>query len=222
MGRGLRLYLDKAHSLLGGQGQPFIQDGGGSGVSPAGTGPCRPGPQGRAEVTQAPGSHLSRLLLRSPSVGPVRSQLLPPLQAPSEGRLPWHLSPCCLLAQSPHPCRPVPTGTEGQSLSSSQPKELQPLLPPAFPQFPTCRSMAALLPTPAASPSRAPHFLRTHGGGAVRDTGGSWEQQREDAGIESKRSGLASRLSPCGRMPSSVSGAVLERASCGHCENDSG
>lgn len=165
MGRGLRLYLDKAHSLLGGQGQPFIQDGGGSGVSPAGTGPCRPGPQGRAEVTQAPGSHLSRLLLRSPSVGPVRSQLLPPLQAPSEGRLPWHLSPCCLLAQSPHPCRPVPTGTEGQSLSSSQPKELQPLLPPAFPQFPTCRSMAALLPTPAASPSRAPHFLRTHRGG---------------------------------------------------------
>lgn len=47
------MYLEKAHSLLGGQGQPLIQAGGGSGVSPARTGPHRQGPQGRAEVTQA-------------------------------------------------------------------------------------------------------------------------------------------------------------------------
>lgn len=74
-----------ANSLLGGRSQPFIQDGGGSGISPAETGPYRQGSLVGGQKTHRPkGSHLPRILLRSLSVRRVLSQFLPPLQAPEK------------------------------------------------------------------------------------------------------------------------------------------
>lgn len=105
VGKGLRLYLDGAASPLGGQSQPFIQDGGGSGISPAGIRPRRQGSLVGGQRSPRPaGSCLSRIQLRSPSVGPVLSQFLPPLEAPERRQV-------AMAFVTVLPARPgVPTG----------------------------------------------------------------------------------------------------------------
>jgi hypothetical protein len=66
LGVGTRwhLYLDTDEVLLGGQKQPFIQGGGGSGISPAVMGPHRQGPLCKVRSHVGPKrSYLSRILL---------------------------------------------------------------------------------------------------------------------------------------------------------------
>lgn len=80
---GWCLYLDGANSLLGGQSQPFIQDGGGSGISPAET--LQAGvPRGRAEATQAQREPPLQDNAAKPQCGACARSVLPSPLGPRE------------------------------------------------------------------------------------------------------------------------------------------
>lgn len=157
VGMGWCLYLDGANNPLGGQSQPFIQNRGGSGISPAETGPRRQGSlMGEQKPPRPKGSHLSRILLRNLGVGPVLPWFFPPLWAPGRRQVAmvsvttppaWPGVPqaCPQVARGCHlewriERKPLAVGSGAHSVSPPQPQS-------------TCRPSPFSLQRPSFSPS---------------------------------------------------------------------